>query len=147
MDSLRIDTGTKKIQINDGPDFIEFNPSDIIFAEKFYDLISDFEIRMDEYQKRLNELNDNQNKDDYGVPLNIEGTLKLMREICDYLRERIDNIFGEGTSQKVFGDAMNLDIFIQFFDGLTPFIKTARTAKLAKYDKKPRAKRVMKSTS
>jgi len=38
MDNLRIDTGIKKILINDGPEFIEFNPSDVIFAEKFYKL-------------------------------------------------------------------------------------------------------------
>ena len=42
MDNIQIDIGTKKVHINSGPEFIEFNPSDVTFAEKFYQLVKDF---------------------------------------------------------------------------------------------------------
>jgi hypothetical protein len=143
MDSIRIDTGVKKILINDGPEYIEFNPSDVSFAERFENLISEFETKLIEYQARSDEIEANQELDDHGIPVNLDARLKLMRDVCEFIRERIDHIFGAGTSQKVFGSALSLDMFTQFFEGITPFIKRDRLAKVAKYQKQPR-KQVMK---
>jgi hypothetical protein len=143
MDSIRIDTGVKKILINDGPEFIEFNPGDVAFAEKFYSLISEFETKMVEYQARSDEIDANKGVDTHDIPVNFESRIKLMRDVCEFVREKIDGLFGTGTSQKVFGNALTLDMFSQFFEGITPFIQKARTEKVEKYQKKPR-KQVMK---
>jgi hypothetical protein len=151
MDSIRIDTGVKKILINDGPDYIEFNPNDVIFAEKFYELIGDFENKLTEYQERSKIIDANKEVDEYGIPKNAKELMELTHEACDYLRQRIDYLFGDGTSQKVFGNVLNLDVFTQFFEGITPFIKAGRTAKMKKYMKQVNdanlRKQVLKSTS
>jgi hypothetical protein len=144
MDSIRIDTGIKKIQINDGPEFIEFNPSDISFAERFYQLMKDFEVKQVEYQARLDKIDANKELlDANGVPANLPEGLALLREEGEFIRERIDQLFGEDTSHKVFGNALSLEMFESFFTQITPFIQTARAAKIIKYQKVPHKKRVM----
>jgi hypothetical protein len=143
MDSLKINTGIKRILINDGPEFIEFNPSDVAFAERFQSLIADFRGKQAEYQARAAEL-DNQELDADGIPVNLTDGLALMREVCTYMRGRIDWLFGAGTSQKVFGDALVLDAFAQFFEGVTPFIQAARSEKAAQYSRPKQSGRVMK---
>jgi hypothetical protein len=133
MDSIRVETGIKRIQINDGPEFIEFNPSDVVFAERFYQLIKDFEIKQKEYEVRSLEIEKITGKDENGIPNNLPEGLALIREVCEFLKEKIDVLFGKGTSKKVFGDALNLNMFEQFFSGITPFIQVTREEKIAQY--------------
>lgn len=143
MDSIRIETGVKRILINDGPEFLEFNPADLAFAERFYSLIGEFENKMAEYQKRSEVIDANKEVDAHDIPVNLGDRLTLMRDACEFIRERIDHLFGADTSQKVFGDALGLDMFTQFFQGITPFIQSARADKVVKYQKVPHKKRVM----
>jgi len=62
-------------------------------------------------------------------------------ELCNYLREKTDKIFGDGTSLKLFGEVRNLEVYQQFFDGILPFFKKARAEKVAKYTTESSAKR------
>ena len=137
MDSIKIDAGVKRILINDGPAYIEFNPSDINFAERFYELVKDFQAKKTEYQRRSEEIDANIADDSDGIPANLPDGLALMREACEFVRERIDRLFGKGTCQKSFGDALSLDMFMQFFDGVSPYIQRARTDKASKYAPPP----------
>lgn len=134
MQSLRIDTGSIKLAINEDPNrVIEFNPNDISFIERFYGLITDFEEKEKEYTKRLEKLGKNKEVDSLGIPKNLDEGLVILRDICDFMRGRIDHVFGEGVSQKAFGDANTLNMFEQFLDGVTPYIQNARTGKVQKY--------------
>lgn len=134
MDSIHIDTGEKRIAVNGDPErVIVFNPTDVIFAERFYALIGEFESKLTEYQDRSKSLDVEDVKDKNGIPLNSDERLALLHEVCEYIRERIDYLFGKGTSQKAFGDALALDMFTQFFKGITPFIQNSRTSKVEKY--------------
>jgi hypothetical protein len=132
MDNLTIDTGVKRLTVNGDPNrVITFNPSDVVFAEKFYALMQDFSVKQAEFQTRTNEL---ANHDD------LAGNIALMRDACEYMHAQIDNLFGAGTSRVVFGDALSLDAIAQLFEGLTPFIKSARDEKIAKYARKPQGR-------
>ncbi len=149
MQSLRIDTGSIKLAINEDPGrVIEFNPNDIGFVERFYGLISDFEEKEKEYTARIEKLDENKEIDSYGIPRNLGEGLVILKDICEYMRGRIDHVFGDGTSQKAFGDANTLDMFEQFLDGVTPYIQNARTGKVEKYTgnraQRRAASRVMK---
>lgn len=132
MDSIKIDTGVKRVQINDGPEYLEFNPEDILFAEKFYQLITDFQVKQVEYQKRATAIDANKELVN-GIPANVPEGLAMMREVCEFMRERIDLLFGKGTSQKVFGDTLSIAMYGSFFTQIAPFIQNARAAKLAQY--------------
>ncbi len=129
MDVLRINSGAKRIQINDGPEYIEFNPADVGFAERFYKVYREFEMKQAEYAARAAEIDANESADD-------GEKIAFLAEVCRYMRDRIDYVFGAGVSQKAFGDALSLDMIGQFFDGMTPFVQTARSEKMAKYSRK-----------
>jgi hypothetical protein len=134
MQSLRIDTGSIRLAINDDESrVIEFNPNDLAFIDRFYGLIGEFESKEKEYQQKLDILNQNTEMDAYNIPKNMGESLALLKEICGFMRDRIDYVFGEGTSQKVFGNDNTLDMFEQFFNGITPYIQQARTEKVEKY--------------
>lgn len=142
--NLNIDTGVVRLTINDDPKrVIKFNPSDVVFAEKFYRLIKEFELKQVSYQTRADEIDAVKDVDEHGIPANIEDSFEFLKDVCGYMREKIDGVFGEGTSQTAFEDAVNLEMFEQFFDGITPFIEKARTKKTQAYTN-TEVKRVMK---
>ena len=137
MDSLVINTGEKRIAINnDESRVIVFNPHDVIFAEKFYNLIGEFQAKVKEYEPRAKAIDEDNSVDDLGIPANTPERLELLREICTFMRDRIDHLFGMGASQKAFGDTLSLDVFEQFFTGIKPIVQSARTAKVQKYTNK-----------
>ena len=148
MDSIRIDSGSIRLAINDDPDrIIEFNPNDVAWVERFYGLISDFEAKETEYKERAARLDEDREKDAYGLPKNVGQSIELIKEICVYFREKLDEVFGAGTSQKAFGDMNTLYMFEQFLDGITPYIQNARTGTVEKYTgnrAQRRASKVMK---
>lgn len=133
QDRLIIETGVKRIQINDSDKYLEFNPNDVAFAERFYDLLQSFEDKQMEYLARSREIDENASVDENGVPNNMKEGLALLREVCEFLRDEIDKLFGKGTSQNLFGDTLSLNVFYQFFNGIMPFIQAARAEKVAKY--------------
>lgn len=134
MDSLHIDTGIKRIAINDDETrVIEFNPKDVIFVERFYKTYSEIEKHLDDFKIQAKEIESEAGTDKNNLPANLEQRIGFMREVCEFCNDQIDAIFGEGTAKKVFGDVLNLEMYMQFFDGITPFIQTARTSKIVKY--------------
>ena len=142
MDSLRIDDGVKRIAINDDPGrVIAFNPTDVVFAEKFYALIGEFEIKLKEYQRMSDALESDKATDSNDLPVNMTARISLLREVCEYIRGRIDYLFGVGTSQIAFGDVMAMEVFEQFFAGITPYFQRARSAKVEQYSSKTYVKK------
>jgi len=134
MQNIQIDTGDIRLSINDDEArIITFNPKDSLFSEKFYHLVGNFHLQLGEFQKRAEELDADKSLDENSIPFNIQAKFDLIKETCDYVRKEIDVVFGEGTSQIVFGDVMNLEIFPQFFEGISPFFKEARKEKVEKY--------------
>ena len=134
METLRITTGEIHLAINgDENRVIVFNPKDVLFAEKFYTLMGDFQQRLTEYQKRGERLDAVKEKDENNAPINAGERIALQIELCTFMREKIDYLFGVGTSQKAFGDALDPDVFQQFFTGITPYVQNARAEKIAQY--------------
>lgn len=134
MESLHINTGEIRLCVNDDPDrVIAFNPTDISFAERFYGLLSEFEKKEKECRQKAEALQSNTETDSLGIPKSFGPALALLRETCGFLRQEIDKVFGLGTSQAAFGGANTLDMFEQFFDGITPFVQKAREKQVSKY--------------
>jgi hypothetical protein len=129
--NLVIDSGVVHLLINGGPEFIEFNPEDTLFVDKFYKLMQDFAEKKKDFDVRADKLKlESKGEKDLST---LPGSLVLINDMCSYLREQIDIVFGTGTSQKCFGDAMVLRAFEQFFSGITPYIKSSREEKVVKY--------------
>lgn len=142
-DSITIQTGAKRILVNNDPNrVIEFNPSAVSFARRFYEMINDFQIKRKEYERRGKKLETDE-VDEFGIPVTFGANLDLTEEAFAYFRERIDLLFGTGTSQTAFGDDDEWDMFEQFFTGITPFIEQARSDKMAQYLTAKKRGRVM----
>ena len=129
MDQLQfqVRTGLKSVKILD--DFGEvrgifkFNPEDIKSARKANDLVSEFKEKSKVFQERSAEIE------------GAAGQIALLDEIVDYFKSGIDSVWGDGSSKILFGDANTLDMFDDFFDGITPFYEMAAKQRTSKYIK------------
>ncbi|MDU7339020.1 MAG: hypothetical protein E7L17_13005 [Clostridium sp.] len=145
MQSLQINTGEISLCVNDDATrVISFNPTDISFVERFYGLLSEFEEKEKEYKHKAEELQNDTGVGAFDIPNNFGDALALLRETCEFLRTKIDNVFGKGTSDAAFGNANTLDMFSQFFAGITPFIQKAREKQIDKYKAPSGRKNVLK---
>ena len=134
-----------RLSINGDPNrVITFNPKDVNFTQKFYSLLDFLEEKQKEYEEKskIAEANNSikkieANGETIEIPSKIKDIMQLISDICDELNAEIDKIFGEGTSltlfegAKVFNDENNQ--YIQFFEGITPFIGEARKDIKEKY--------------
>jgi hypothetical protein len=138
MDSIKITSGVKRIAINEDEErVIVFNPTDIVFAEKFYRLLGNFQDKLKEYQVRSAEIEAVKDVDENGLPANLDTRIALLREVCEYMAGQIDYLFGPGTARKIDEGALDLSIYEQFFTGITPFVQKARVEKIERYGSKP----------
>ena len=125
MDSLKICTGRVRLQIVDEAGnqrgIFSFNPSDIESAKRVIEIQKDFEMKNAEFQKRIN------------AAETMEEKITILDELVTYFEKVIDDCFGEGSSQVLFGDDKSVDMFYDFFDGITPYYEKASKERMAKY--------------
>lgn len=112
---------------------LRFNPDDVCFVERVYDLIGELQQAEKTYEARAQELEVDNSVDEYGIPQNIRARLQFLREACEDLYTKIDTAFGTGTSEMVFGGALSLSAIEQFFTGLAPHFEESRAGKVAAY--------------
>ena len=125
MDSLKISTGRVRLQIVDEAGnqrgIFSFNPSDIESAKRVIEIQKDFEMKNAEFQKRIN------------AAETLEEKITILDELVTYFEKVIDDCFGEGSSQVLFGDDKSVDMFYDFFDGITPYYEKASKERMARY--------------
>lgn len=136
-DSMKIVSSKKRIAINDDENrIIEINPGNTIQRKKYYELFTKLEKLGKELSVKSKELEKTEN---------IDKTINLEEETFDKIAKEIDNVFGEGTIQKVTEGEKDLDMLVQFFEGLTPYFQKYNKEKIEKYGKNPKGRRgVMK---
>lgn len=130
MSQLQISTGAVKLDIiRDGENVgvFKFNPRDIGEAQRYGKVVAEMESKKVDYLKTAVELDES---DDVGSKID------FLAEYVGDLRKDIDKIYGEGTSQLVFGNALNIDMFFDFLSSLAPYYKQASSERTAKYKNK-----------
>lgn len=103
-----------------------FDPADPVFIGRFYRSLESLNAMLSKYQRAQSRFNDTR-VDELGLPKDMGERIQLMGEACEAIRNLIDDLFGAGTAQMLFGDVRNLEVFQQFFVGITPIIKEARS--------------------
>lgn len=127
MDSLRIDNGLKKIEVNDAGEYIEFSVTDNNFFKTFSDLLQWFEEQENRQEikemeeQRKNVVSENGEDINYTALNNVlDIREKISKEAC----EKIDAIFGVDTSRKIFGGIVpDMFLIADFFEKIAPFIE------------------------
>lgn len=134
MDSLRLDSGVKKIEVNDAGEYISINLSDNTFFDRFNGFIDWFDKKQIEVEQKSAELKEKYPNDksdgeaDGKAKFNFEqfaDYTKLYKEVCDDVSNRLDDLFGDNCLQKVFPDVQSpgFELIIDFLDAITPYLK------------------------
>lgn len=120
---IRVSRGVKEIEVNDEGETIRLPLSDDGFVSRFYKLLKDVQNKGKEIVKGGDE-----------VP-NI-ATVDAIVDLSASVKSRTDELFGEGTCRKVFGDVKpSMDQFVEFFGLLVPYFEAYRDERLAKMSK------------
>ena len=131
MDSLQVRTGQISLRILDDEGeergIFRFNPEDIESAKRVIALQDEITTKMEEFTKRDE------------ACTTAEERVALLSETVSYFRNIIDNCFGAGTSDLVFGTAHTLSMFTDFIEGITPYYTKASAERTKKYRKSPKA--------
>lgn len=145
MESLKVKDTKVRLAINDDENrVIEFDPSDVKFANRYYTMLADYEIKQKEFTEKAAEIDKITTYNSFGIKVSdIEGS-KLVLEMCEYMKEQIDYVFGNGTSEKAFGDIINPDMINQFLSGVAEYILSIRNTKINQYVGKDETKGVIK---
>lgn len=75
---------------------IEFDPTDVAFVEKY-------EVAAENYQKKIKYIATG------------EKASETMKTVCAIFFETFDSIWGEGTSEKMFGKTQSVDLCLNAF--------------------------------
>ena len=122
---LRIDTGVRKIEVNDNGDYIMLQVADQSIPAKLKKFVKAVEAKA----AKLAELTDSED--------NAEAVEELAYELDVFSKASIDDIFGDGTCKKVFGDIVPpIEMYIEFIEAITPYFQEYalnRAKKLSKY--------------
>jgi plasmid maintenance system killer protein len=127
MDKIRVDNGTRRIEVNDSGEFIELPMADQMFTKRFFELLDIFQHKAKEIESdslHFEKLTEKE-KLDYSIKVHTD------------FKEGTDKLFGEGTCKKVFGDILPAaDMYIDLFEQLTPFFEKYGRERSAKISKK-----------
>lgn len=124
---LRIDTGVRKIEVNDNGDYIMLQVADQSIPAKLKKFVKAATDKLN----KLSELSESENEAD------TEAAEELAYELDVFAKASIDDIFGDGTCKKVFGDIVPpIEMYIEFIEAITPYFQEYalnRAKKLSKY--------------
>lgn len=135
MDKIRIARTIKRIEVNDNGEFITLDFDDLNLPYRYYGMLKRLEKDRVKFAQELQEkLRDKTGMDSAEELVNAERDLNI------YFRDAIDEVFGEGTCRKVYGDILpSIDMHLQFFDAIRPYFEEEaqrRRQKMSKYSAK-----------
>ena len=133
-DSIRVNTGAKRIEVNDDGDCIVLNFADQSLPTRYFALLEDMEAKQAEYQQRAKTIDEDQSLDDKA---RFKAAAVLNLEIHNYMREQVDDLFGSDTCRKVFGEIVpSIDLYADFFEQLSPYFEKYAAERKAKLKQK-----------
>jgi len=118
---LSFDTGVVEYEIN-GAATVRFNPTDASFVDRLYNTFTSLDARQDEFQKKVAEIGEDGGQ-----------MLAYARERDKEMREAIDGLLGEGTSDALFHDmncyalADGLPVWINLMFAIADEVQSAYT--------------------
>ncbi len=124
MDSLRVSSGIKTIEVNDAGECINVPVGDAAFFERFGAAMKNFGQKEAEYNNRADALSEkHKDKPDGDVGAIVDG-IGLYADLCRDTCAELDRLFGEGCCRKVFPGIENpsAELIGEFFEQITPLL-------------------------
>lgn len=123
MGGIRVNTGIKRIEVNDDGDYITLSLNDNAFLDRFFSLYERLKNMADESSAKEKAIHDKYmgRADEAGL---IQETFGLYAEAGAAMKAEMDGLFGEGACRKVFGDITPaFELYLDFFEQLTPYLR------------------------
>lgn len=119
MEKLRVEKNNiYRIEVNDKGEYIEFDLLDIELPIKLINASEELEKQKAIHEQKVEELK----KENLEPKENMLKQYEIDKEFCQIMRNVLDNLFGEGASQKIFGDTNRITMFNDFFTQLEPHL-------------------------
>lgn len=129
MESLNIETSKKRLCLNgDESKVIEFNPEDLDTRKKFFDASKEIFQKQREYDIAVKEIESEQ--DDMKKT---EKAFELEQNLYNLMKNIIDDIFGNGTSDMITDGKSNIFSLVNFIIAITPYFRAVTDKQKNKY--------------
>jgi len=148
MAGIRVNTGVKRIDVNDNGDYITINLNDNTFLDRFFLMYENLVKMADESSAKESAVREkykdyvgNKNGGSGDVERLPDGmirdVLSLYKDASKTMMGEVDGLFGEGTCKKVFGDITpSFELYLEFFEQLTPYLQEfakEKSRRISKY--------------
>lgn len=137
MEKIRVNTGVKRIEVNDNGDYIALSLSDNDFLNRFFTLYENSQKLANEYASSEAQIIEKYQGAAETSEACLREVLSIYTEAGKSMMSEIDNLFGEGTCKKVFGDITpSFELYFDFFEQLTPYLQEfakEKTQRMSKY--------------
>ncbi len=134
MAGIRVNTGAKKIEVNDNGYYIVLNFSDTSFADRFFTMCDRVQKKADEAVPKAKEIDEAYQP---GSEEHARASAALYRALHEDIKAEVDGFFGPGTCKKVFGDIVpGIELYDDFFQQLMPYFEEygkERAQRMSKY--------------
>ena len=136
MNGIRVNTGVKRIEVNDDGDYITLNLSDNDFIDRFFSLYKNIQKMAEESSAKEKDIRAQYSggEDQNGLLQELFG---LYKEASASMMLEVDKLFGESACKKVFGDITpSFELYLDFFEQLTPDLQqfaAEKAQRLSKY--------------
>lgn len=132
--NMTITDNSIRVKVNgDDNKAFTFNPHDTSFVARYMGMLKAIDEKEQECDRRMAELTAVTGTDGYGLPLYAYEEAKMTEDVCHFMRAQIDAVFGDGTSDTVFGDMNAVYAFREFFTEISRLTQGVRSNKLEKY--------------
>lgn len=108
-----------RLQINDTEDYIEFDLTDISLPERVMNAADNIAKMDSDYQREKEEITKSVTNEEEKV----RKLIQLEKEKSLAMRKEFDSFLGEGSCQKIFGNANYYGMYLQLFEALEPHFK------------------------
>ena len=137
MAGIRVNTGVKRIEVNDDGDYITLSLSDNDFLNRFFALYENSQKMANEFSSSEAQIREKYQGDAETIYSCLREVLSIYTEAGKNMMSEVDNLFGAGTCQKVFGDITpSFELYYDFFEQLTPYLQEfakEKTQRMSKY--------------
>ena len=127
MDKITLQSGVKRIQVNENGDFITFDARDQGFTERFMKLLKDFANKKAEYDAKTEDLQSMPCDTEKEQLARATAALEFNSGVCNWMAEQINAVFQDDVKQKVFGDITPTgEAWAEFLYQLAPIVQMAK---------------------
>lgn len=132
MDSIRIRSAAKVIEVNDAGETITLNFGDQDFPNRFFAMLDRVQARATQAEQEEKAIRSSKDQDEAARAL-----AAFSADLHRFIMAEVDGVFGANTCRKVFGDIVpGVELFDEFFTALMPYFEQygkERAQRLQKY--------------